>query len=83
MRSGFLISSIFFLTRAPDFFFLASVKACATLMLLTYRYGFYSLGFDPLDKLDLLFFDADDADDLFKLLLDFTFLRSMGASHQI
>ncbi len=52
-------------------------------MLLTYRYGFYSLGFDPLDKLDLLFFDADDADDLFKLLLDFTFLRSMGASHQI
>lgn len=83
MRSGFFISSIFFFTKAPDFFFFASVKACATLMLLTSRCGFYSLGFDPFDEFGLLLFEADDADDLFKLLLDFTFLISMRAAHQI
>jgi hypothetical protein len=52
-------------------------------MLLTSRCGFYSLGFDPFDEFGLLLFEADDADDLFKLLLDFTFLISMRAAHQI
>lgn len=84
IRSGFFISSIFFFTRVPDFFFFASVNACATLILLAgYRYAFSSFGFDPLLELGLLLFDVDEADDLFRLLLGFNFLRSIGVGHQI
>jgi len=67
------------LTRAPGFFFLASIKAWATLILLWGLGCFSSLDLDPLDDEGLFFFEEELVCDLLRLVLDYLVLfNSIG-----